>query len=181
MIAIEFAGYLSSHESKSSSMDIVGVTPHQLAPTVGMTGSRSMGSPAPSPVAIDSLSPVIIDSPSPVAINLPSPVIIDSPSPVAIDSPQSTRVNFFPRSLGSPLATLRGFNLMIGTLNFYIDNAGVGQLLPTAEAATSAVDSALEPPVVIQQVLTLDSMSPSQTTCFDAQQSAGIIFSLRWI
>jgi hypothetical protein len=70
---------------------------------------------------------------------------------------------------------------MIGTLNFYIDNAGVGQLLPTAEAATSAVDSALELPVVIQQALTLDSMSPSPPTCSDAQQSTGIIFSLRWI
>jgi hypothetical protein len=39
---------------KPSSMGIAGDKPHQLAPTVGMTGSGSTDLPAPSPTIIDS-------------------------------------------------------------------------------------------------------------------------------
>jgi hypothetical protein len=139
-------------------MDIAEVTPHQLVKTVGTTGSGSIGSPAPSPISIDSPSPVTIDSPSPVTIDSPSTHHHRSPSThhhqspstlhhrlsssAIIDSPPSTHINFYLRSSGSPSATLGGFNLTIGTLKFYIDDAGVGQLLHVVKAMTSSVDSA---------------------------------------
>jgi hypothetical protein len=49
LIAVEFAGsHKRSMNRKPANMGIAGVEPHQLAPTVGMTGSGSMDLSAPS-------------------------------------------------------------------------------------------------------------------------------------
>jgi hypothetical protein len=80
LTAVEFAG---SHKlfmsRKPSSMGIVGVEPHQLAPTVGTTGSGSTDSPAPSPTIADLTTPTGFDgSSSAMAIDFASPIDIDS-------------------------------------------------------------------------------------------------------
>jgi hypothetical protein len=97
-------------------MGIAGVEPHQLAPSVGTTGSGSTDSPAPSPtiadlttsIGIEGSSPAtIVDSAPSIAINnassainidiaIASPVIdidIDNTSPTNVDATASTNVN----------------------------------------------------------------------------------------
>jgi hypothetical protein len=102
---------------KPSSMGIAGVEPHQLAPTVGTTGSGSTDSPAPSPTTIDlpastastnsaastridgSSPTTIVDSAWPVIdiyLDIASSVIdidIDTASPTIVDTTASTDVD----------------------------------------------------------------------------------------
>jgi hypothetical protein len=62
---------------------------------------------------------------------------------------------------GSASATTRNFSLTIGTLNFYVNDVGIGRLLPTIEIATSAVYSMSPPPDIIQETHVVDSTSSS--------------------
>jgi hypothetical protein len=59
-------------------MDIAGVKPRQLAPTMGTTGSGSMNSPAPSSTATNLTASTRFDGPS-------SAMAVDSASPFDID------------------------------------------------------------------------------------------------
>jgi hypothetical protein len=63
---------------KPSSMGIAGVEPRQLAPTMGMTGSRSTDSPAPSPTIADLSTPTRVDGSS-------LAMVVDSAPPIDID------------------------------------------------------------------------------------------------
>jgi hypothetical protein len=84
-------------------MEIAGVEPHQLASTVGTTGSGSTDSPAPSPtidnltastrlggsasaMAVDSASPLDIDSAIDAAAVIAVPAIVDTNNEIDIDS-----------------------------------------------------------------------------------------------
>jgi hypothetical protein len=64
-------------------MGIVGVEPHQLVPTVGTTGSRSMDSLAPSPTIADLSTSTRVDgSSSAMAVDSAPPISIDIDSPI---------------------------------------------------------------------------------------------------
>jgi hypothetical protein len=84
-------------------MEIAELEPHQLAPTVGTTGSRSTDSLAPSPIidnltastrlggptsamAVDSASPLDIDSAIDVAAVIAVPAVVDNNDKIDIDS-----------------------------------------------------------------------------------------------
>jgi hypothetical protein len=84
-------------------MGIAELEPRQLAPTVGMTGSGSMDSPAPSPIidnltastrlggpasaiAVDSASPLDIDFDIDAAAIIAVPAVVDNNDKIDIDS-----------------------------------------------------------------------------------------------
>jgi hypothetical protein len=85
---------------KPSSICIAGVEPRQLAPTVGMMGSGSTDSLAPSPTTIDidiaslaididtnidsTSSAIDIDTASPTIVSITAPTIVDIASPTTI-------------------------------------------------------------------------------------------------
>jgi hypothetical protein len=70
-------------------MGIAGVEPHQLAPTVGTTGSGSTDSPAPSPtiainIAIDTIINTVIDSAPTANIKIDIDTAIDTTIGIAV-------------------------------------------------------------------------------------------------
>jgi hypothetical protein len=80
LIAVEFAGFHKrSMNRKPANTGIVGVEPHQLAPTVGTTGSGSTDLPAPSPTIDNLTTSTRFDGPT-------SAMAVDSASPLDIDS-----------------------------------------------------------------------------------------------
>jgi hypothetical protein len=96
---------------------------------------------------------------------------IDMPSSVANDSPSSAIIDSYPLSLGPASATTRGFSLTIGTMNFYINDAGISRLLHAVEIATSAVDSALPLLAIIQQTHAVNFVSSSPAAHPGAHQA----------
>jgi hypothetical protein len=86
LIAVEFAGsHKRSMNQKPANVGIAGVEPRQLAPTVGMTGSGSTDSPAPSPTIDNITASTRFDSPtSAMAVDSASP--LDTHAKIDIDS-----------------------------------------------------------------------------------------------
>jgi hypothetical protein len=53
------------------------------------------------------------------------PIDVDSSSPIVIDTPTSAVDNLPPRSTGLTSARTGGFELAIGSFNFYMDDVDV--------------------------------------------------------
>jgi hypothetical protein len=127
-------------------MGIAGVEPRQLAPTVGMTGSGSTDSPAPSPTNakinidttidttvgiavptdIDTNAKIDIDTTINTVIGIAVPAIIDAnPPEPEVDIMESTVID-----TASPSATdlLGGGHLLVPCLGLHpvADDGGVG-------------------------------------------------------
>jgi hypothetical protein len=111
LIAVEFAGSPKrSMNRKTANMGIAGVEPHQLAPTMGTTGSGSTDSPAPSPIidnltastrlggpasamAVDSASLLDIDPAIDAATVIAVPAVINTNDKIDIDFAIDTAVD----------------------------------------------------------------------------------------
>jgi hypothetical protein len=97
LIAVEFAGSHKFFMSRMpSSMGIAGVEPHQLTPTVGMTGSGSTDLPAPSPTIANLTTPTRFDgSSSAMAVDsaLPFDLNIDFDTSINIDIDTASTIN----------------------------------------------------------------------------------------
>jgi hypothetical protein len=135
-------------------MGIAGVEPRQLAPTVGMTGSGSTDSPAPSPTIADLSTPTRVDgSSSAMAVDFAPPIGID------IDSPTT---NFDINT-----------NIDIGTASTTI----VGIAVPTvidATPPTTMVDIT-ESTIIDTASPSIANLTPAATTIDPVSSLAGAV------
>jgi hypothetical protein len=142
-------------------MGIAGDKPRQLAPTMGMTGSGSTDSLAPSPttskIDIDTIvgiaAPINIDTTSKIDIDTIVGIAvptIDNASPMEpeIDVVDSANIdNVSPNIINFTLATNvidptsgttgiapRGYDMAFGLFNFRVDSNGAIELLSIAES-----------------------------------------------
>jgi hypothetical protein len=126
-------------------MGIVGVEPHQLAPTVGTMGSRSTDSPAPSPTN----AKIDIDTTIDTVVGIAVPTVIDTNAKIDIDTTIDTIV-------GITVPTVIDTNTKID-IDTTIDTV-VGIAVPAIIDANPS-----EPEVDIAGSTVIDTASPSTT------------------
>jgi hypothetical protein len=141
-------------------MGIAGDKPRQLAPTMGMTGSGSMDSPAPSPttakIDIDAIvgiaAPTNVDTTSKIDIDtiigIAMPAIVNaSPMELEVDAvdsavinnvtPSTTNltsvVNVIDPTSGTTGIAPGGYDMAFGLFNFHVDSNRAMKLLSIAE------------------------------------------------
>jgi hypothetical protein len=146
---------------KPANMGIAGVEPHQLAPTVGTTGSGSTDSLAPS-LTIDNLTASTrFDSPtSAMAVDSASPLDVDPV--INFDTNDKIDIDFaIDTDVGIAVLAVIDTSAKID-INSAIDTA-VGIAAPNVISTTSP-----EPEVDITGSTTIDTASPSATDLISA-------------
>jgi hypothetical protein len=126
-------------------MGIAGVEPHQLEPTVGMTGSGSTDSPAPSPTN----AKIDINTTIDAVVGIAVPTIIDTNANIDIDTTIDTVI-------GIAMLTIIDTNAKID-IDTTIDTV-VGIVVPAVIDANPS-----EPEVDIAGSTVIDTASPSTT------------------
>jgi hypothetical protein len=106
-------------------MGIAGVEPRQLAPTVGMAGSGSTDSPAPSPTN----SKINIDPTIDTAVGIAVPIDADTNAKIDIDPAVDTAVGIV-----MPIYTDANADISIGTI-IDITPSSATELIPAATIA----------------------------------------------
>jgi hypothetical protein len=169
-------------------MGIAGDKPRQLVPTVGMTGSGSTDSPAPSPttakIDIDTIigtaAPTNVDATTKIDIDttvgIDVPAVIDANSvepevdaanAIVIDniSPSTAKsapaANVIDPTSGTTGTVPGGYDMAFGLFNFHVDSNGAMELLSIGESAL-LMAKATTPPVVGGKPSTSALLAPSE-------------------
>jgi hypothetical protein len=146
---------------KPTNMGIAGVEPCQLAPTVGMKGSGSTDSLAPSPTnakidndtTIDTVvgiavSAIIDINPSGPEVDIAGSTAIGTASPSTTGlTPAMTIIDPTSGTAGAISMVTGGFDMAFGLFNFRVDNDGAMELISISDSAPPTAETSTPPAV----------------------------------
>jgi hypothetical protein len=132
------------------------------SPTIVDTASATILDVA-APTILDVAAPIIVDTASPTILDVAAPITIDSAPTIAINTSTAAIVDPFPCSTGSASIRVRGFEMAFGSFNFYVDDAGVSELISMTDSVTPA-DPAAPSAVVTQRAIKNTSLPASPPT-----------------